>query len=169
MIQSAFLCFCTGILLFMLGNTGRAVAAPADTARCRLIVQKQISMKPGKTMILPVQVKLQKGWYIYGFTPAVNKDGIGPQATEILISDSTGSVKTDTVIAPSAHKKYDEAFEMDVESFKSSFTCKVKLSTSAQAPRSCITVPVLFTYQLCDGTMCLPPVTVQQSLRVVID
>jgi hypothetical protein len=116
-----------------------------------------IRIKQGTTSNAKLTVKVPKKWHIYGVIPKINKDGIGPQATEITIKDSTKSLMLGEVKSPKAKVEYDDGFEMDVESLEGtlSFTLPITAEKSATIGKYKPTVSIYF--QLCNGKTCLTP------------
>ncbi len=154
------------ILLMIALPTG--IASSAEPSHCKVSVPKSVKGKAGDSINVPVKFKLDKKWYIYGFTMMINAEGIGPQQTDVYFTDSTGMVKHGTVIAPKPHTKYDESFEMDVHSYKGSFTCTLPITIDEKASKGKIQFPIEVTYQLCDGSMCLPPTTISLPFAVIV-
>jgi hypothetical protein len=143
-------------------------SAENDVNHCKITAPSKISIKPGKTVNVPIKFKLDKSWHIYGFVAAINKEGIGPQQTDIYYNDTTGTITPGKPSYPKPKTKYDDAFEMDVDSYSGSFTCTLPLTAKSDAAKSCITMPLEITYQLCDGNMCLPPTTVPIPFNIII-
>ena len=165
MVMSSLLQFLL-ILLMIALPTG--IASSAEPSHCKVSVPKSVKGKAGDSINVPVKFKLDKKWYIYGFTMMINAEGIGPQQTDVYFTDSTGMVKHGTVIAPKPHTKYDESFEMDVHSYKGSFTCTLPITIDEKASKGKIQFPIEVTYQLCDGSMCLPPTTISLPFAVIV-
>lgn len=165
MVMSSLLQFLLMLLMIAL-PTG--IASSAEPSHCKVSVPKSVKGKAGDSINVPVKFKLDKKWYIYGFTMMINAEGIGPQQTDVYFTDSTGMVKHGTVIAPKPHTKYDESFEMDVHSYKGSFTCTLPITIDEKASKGKIQFPIEVTYQLCDGSMCLPPTTISLPFAVIV-
>lgn len=157
------------ILLFCaLFNILQSMVYPAEPSHCTVKVKSSISGKPGDTINVPVKFALKKPWYIYGFTIMINKEGIGPQQTDVFFTDTTGQVKHAPVIAPKPLTKYDESFEMDVHSYKGSFSCTLPVIIESTATKGTVKFPIEVSYQLCDGNMCLPPTTISLPFAVKV-
>jgi len=156
------------LLMLMLIALPHGIARSAEPSHCKVSVPKSVKGKAGDSINVPVKFKLDKKWYIYGFTMMINAEGIGPQQTDVYFTDSTGMVKHGTVIAPKPHTKYDESFEMDVHSYKGSFSCTLPITIDEKALKGKIQFPIEVTYQLCDGSMCLPPTTISLPFAVIV-
>lgn len=148
--------------------SGVVFSADKEVNHCKVIVPSKVSIKPGKTINIPIKFKLDKTWHIYGFVAAINKEGIGPQQTDIYFNDSTGTLIPGKPSYPKPKTKYDEAFEMNVDSYSGSFTCTVPMTANSDAAISCLSILIDVTYQLCDGNMCLPPKTVSFPINIII-
>ena len=145
-----------------------AMQAADDPNYCKVKIPKSVKVKAGDTVQVPIKFTLSKKWYIYGFTMMINKEGIGPQQTDIFFTDTTGTLKAGDLSYPKPHTKYDESFEMDVHSYKGSFDCKLPIIANAQAQKGILAFPIEVTFQLCDGNMCLPPKTIAMPFSVTI-
>ncbi|MGA1249974.1 MAG: protein-disulfide reductase DsbD N-terminal domain-containing protein [Candidatus Kapaibacteriota bacterium] len=156
------------LLMLLMIALPTGIASSAEPSHCKVSVPKSVKGKAGDSINVPVKFKLDKKWYIYGFTMMINAEGIGPQQTDVYFTDSTGMVKHGTVIAPKPHTKYDESFEMDVHSYKGSFTCTLPITIDEKASKGKIQFPIEVTYQLCDGSMCLPPTTISLPFAVIV-
>lgn len=156
------------LLMLLMIALPTGIASSAEPSHCKVSVPKSVKGKAGDSINVPVKFKLDKKWYIYGFSMMINAEGIGPQQTDVYFTDSTGMVKHGTVIAPKPHTKYDESFEMDVHSYKGSFTCTLPITIDEKASKGKIQFPIEVTYQLCDGSMCLPPTTISLPFEVIV-
>ena len=156
------------LLMLLMIALPTGIASSAEPSHCKVSVPKSVKGKAGDSINVPVKFKLDKKWYIYGFTMMINAEGIGPQQTDVYFTDSTGMVKHGTVIAPKPHTKYDDSFEMDVHSYKGSFSCTLPITIDEKASKGKIQFPIEVTYQLCDGSMCLPPTTISLPFAVIV-
>jgi hypothetical protein len=156
------------LLFFMMIALPKSSIFSAEPSHCKVSIPKSVKGKAGATINVPVKFKLDKKWYIYGFTMMINSEGIGPQQTDVYFTDSTGMVKHGAVIAPKPHTKYDESFEMDVHSYKGSFSCTLPITIDEKAMKGKIQFPIEVAYQLCDGSMCLPPTTISLPFAVIV-
>lgn len=116
-----------------------------------------VKVKQGTTVNAKLTIKVPKKWHLYGVVPKINKDGIGPQATEITLKDSTKSFVLGDVKSPKPKIEYDDGFEMDVESLEGTlnFTLPIKAEQSATIGKYKPSISVYF--QLCNGKTCLTP------------
>ncbi len=136
-----------------------SVAAFASEAKKPLLSLSaaSVKVKQGGTVTAKLTIKVPKKWHIYGVIPKINKDGIGPQATEVTLKDSTKSVTLGEVKSPKPHIEYDDGFEMDVESLEGTlnFTLPITAEKAAVPGKYKPTISVYF--QLCNGKTCLTP------------
>jgi len=104
----------------------------------------------------PVLLKatISPGWHIYSLTQPAG----GPNATRIWLPEGQAWKLTGRVLGPQPRKKYDGAFDMEVESHEGDviFRLPAASSGSTGAP---IVVRVYF--QACNDKVCHPPQTVE--------
>ncbi|MBI3260724.1 MAG: hypothetical protein HYZ54_14790 [Ignavibacteriae bacterium] len=147
-------------ILFLLTATllFTSISFAADSKKPVLVLSvSPIKVKQGTTVNAKLTIKVPKKWHIYGVVPKINKDGIGPQATEITLKDSTKSVVLGEVRSPKPKVEYDDGFEMDVESLEGAlnFTLPITVEKSAALGKYKPSINVYF--QLCNGKTCLTP------------
>jgi hypothetical protein len=118
---------------------------------------KNIKGKAGKKIIVKLQVKIPKKWHLYGTELQENKDGIGPQPTEITLKDSTPLFSLGKVESPKTHVEYDEGFEMDVKSIAGNVTFNLPITIAADAAPGKYKSQIAIYFQMCDGKTCLTP------------
>lgn len=117
----------------------------------------KVRIKQGATVNAKLSVKVPKTWHIYGIIPKINNDGIGPQATEITLKDSTKYFTLGAVQSPKPIVEYDDGFEMDVESLHGTlkFILPITADKSAILGKYKSTISIYF--QMCDGKNCMTP------------
>jgi len=116
-----------------------------------------VKIKQGATVHAKLSVKVPKTWHIYGIVPKINKDGIGPQATEITLKDSTKSFTLGDVKSPKAKVEYDDGFEMDVESMDGNLKFILPITADKSAKTGKYKPSISIYFQMCDGKNCLTP------------
>jgi len=119
-------------------------------------IYKSISATEGEIVITAV---IDKPWHTY--SQSAPNDGPVPTSFNFTPSKQYQLVgKTEEI---GAHEEFDAAFGTKIAVFvdKAEFRQKVKLM--AKAPFS---IPFKVEYMCCDDKMCLPPKTVDLSVRV---
>lgn len=142
---------------------------PPASARTPLPVQFTSAIRPqpvhpGESAVVSVTAAIDPGWHLYSVVPtgAIN----GPRVTEI---ESAGRWKS---LSPTSEDRpltvVDPNFGMTVRLhekmavFTRVFRVPVGSKTGFQS------VPVSLTYESCNNSICLPPVTARISLRADI-
>jgi len=67
-----------------------------------------------------------------------------------------------------SRKIQTQSFEMDVHSYKGSFSCTLPITIDEKATKGKIQFPIEVACQLCDGSMCLPPTTISLPFAVIV-
>ena len=116
-----------------------------------------IRIKQGATANAKFTIKVPKKWHIYGVIPKINKDGIGPQATEVTLKDSTKTLTLGDVKSPRPKSEYDEGFEMNVESLEGTLNFTLPLTADKNAVLGKYKPAISVYFQLCNGKTCLTP------------
>lgn len=130
----------------------------SEDPKLKMSVQpKNIKGKAGKVIIVKLQVKIPKKWHLYGTEVQENKDGIGPQPTEITLKDSTPTFTLGAITSPKTHVEYDEGFEMDVKSIEGDVTFSLPITIAEDAVPGKYKSMIAIYFQMCDGKTCLTP------------
>jgi len=118
-------------------------------------VYKSISATEGEIVITP---KIEKGWHTY--SQKVSADG--PVATSFKFTESKQYALVGKVVESNVHEEFDKAFDAKifVVTDKSEFRQKVKLSAKGGA-----TVALKVEFMCCNDMMCLPPKTVDLTVK----
>ncbi len=125
---------------------------------------KKEEIKKGQEFAITLKIIVKKDWYIFSLNEQINSEGIGPTPTEINADNNFYEILFDKFTLPKPKKKYDEAFEMDVEYYDGevnfSILAKAKKDISFKNDKPIITV----YFQLCTEGKCIPP----EETRIVI-
>lgn len=121
------------------------------------VTPKNIKWKAGKIVKLKLTIKIPKKWHLYGTELQENKDGIGPQPTEITLKDSMPTLTLGAITPPKMHVEYDEGFEMDVKTIEGTVTIELPITVSSEAAAGKYSSAVAVYFQMCDGKTCLTP------------
>ena len=129
----------------------------ADPKLIMTVSPKNLKCKPGKTVTLRLNVKVPKTWHLYGTELQENKDGIGPQATEITLKDSTPNFSFGKINSPKTKTEYDEGFEMNVKTMEGDLKIDIPLTVSPETEIGKYKSTIAIYFQMCDGKTCLTP------------
>jgi hypothetical protein len=118
-------------------------------------VYKPISATEGEIIITP---KVEKGWHTY--SQKVTADG--PVATSFKFTESKQYTLVGKVEETNVHEEFDKAFDAKifVVTDKSEFKQKIKLVGKTGA-----TIAFKVEFMCCNDMMCLPPKTVDLSVK----
>lgn len=117
------------------------------------------AVKPGGRLAVTVTAAIAPGWHLYSLK---RLEG-GPVATAIALPEGQPFRLAGAIDASAPLAKYDETFEMDVESYEGSaeFVLPVEVARGANGG---VTLQVNARFQVCDDRQCLPPRTVKLEL-----
>ncbi len=140
------------VLLFLL------VFAPLSAKNIEFSLSPQkITLKPGEQTKLTVTLNIAAGWYTYGMIPRVDKDGLGPKATEITLKGGNKVLSLGAVQAPKPKQKFDQGFQMNIDYYEGTATFIVPLKASLNAASGKYNLMLNVEYMVCDAQRCLPP------------
>ncbi len=116
-----------------------------------------ISAAAGDTVNIIVHGKIDKHWHTYGLTPAVSKDGLGPDASVVTVGPN-GVLRAagKLVVLRGAHKAYDKTWEMDVEELSGTVEIRVPVVLDKRLSKGAAKGKVTVGMQMCDTSACLP-------------
>ncbi len=117
---------------------------------------KAISATEGEIILLGT---IQAGWHTYSQRPT----DAGPISTTIRFNPSGTYELVGQTQEVNVHEEYDKAFEakLFVFSGQAEFRQKIKVKTKAA-----FTVPVSVEFVCCNDNMCLPPKTIELSVKI---
>ncbi|MCX7930009.1 MAG: thioredoxin family protein [Chlorobi bacterium] len=111
----------------------------------------------GDTLILIVEVGIEKGWYTYGINEYLTADGVGPQRTEFSLSSPSLKILHGQIrISPSPRVEYDSSFEISVEKIKGKARFTIPVFVGKLSPGTHRDTLRIY-HQLCTAQNCLPP------------
>ncbi|MBK9246605.1 MAG: hypothetical protein IPM69_00455 [Ignavibacteria bacterium] len=140
-----------------IGKSYTVGSKTADPTLKMSVLPKKIKGKAGSVIIVKFNVKIPKKWHLYGIELQENKDGIGPQPTEITLKDSTPTFVLGAIKSPKTHVEYDEGFEMDVTSIAGNVTFNLPITIAEDATAGMYKSMIAIYFQMCDGKTCLTP------------
>lgn len=117
---------------------------------------KSLSASEGEIVISAV---IQNGWHTYSQRPTE----AGPIPTSFSFAPSTQFQLVDKVEETDAHEEFVKAFDAKIFVFtgKAEFKQKIKITA-----KSGFVIPFKVEYMCCNDMMCLPPKTVDLSVKV---
>jgi thiol:disulfide interchange protein len=133
------------------------------------VAPAQITLKAGGTAQLTLTVKVDNGWYTYGLIPRTDKDGLGPQATEITVQPSRILALAGKVTGEKPKQKFDEGFQIMIDYYErqATFTVPVKVASNLAPGR--YKASVVVSYMVCNSQSCLPPTDESVNVDVVVE
>jgi thiol:disulfide interchange protein DsbD len=116
---------------------------------------QKITLKPGEQGKLTLTLSIEQTWYTYGMIPRMDKDGLGPKATEITLK-ANKIATLGKIIAPTPKQKFDQGFQIDIDYYEGTvvFTVPIKVRNDAPSGKYPLTLNV--EYMVCDAQRCLP-------------
>jgi DsbC/DsbD-like thiol-disulfide interchange protein len=118
----------------------------------------------GGKVAVTLAATIAPGWHLYSLKKL---DG-GPIPTSIAVPAGQSFVLAGALDATAPMTKFDDTFQMDVETYEESaeFVLPVEAAKDAKAGAAALTVNARF--QVCDDKQCLPPRTVKIELPLEI-
>lgn len=117
------------------------------------------SVKAGGKLSVILVASIAKGWHLY-----LKKLDGGPIATTIVVAEVLPFRLAGEIDASAPLSKFDDTFEMDVESYEGSADFILPVAAAKDAKAGSVTLTVSARYQACDDKQCLPPRTVKLEL-----
>jgi thiol:disulfide interchange protein DsbD len=167
----AFLLLCAVPLLSFPANAAPKHSASKHSAPKHIayVVSPQtLELKPGETTTLKVIIRVDEGWYTYGFTPRVDKDGLGPQATEISLAPQNVLRLAGKIQAPPPKQKFDQGFQMTIDYYEGEVAVLVPVKASKTLAAGRYQATLTITSMVCYASGCLPATDEEIPLSVVI-
>lgn len=148
------------LLLAMLASS----AARADEGPVRVSVPTApVKIKAGQTVAVPIQVKIARGWHIFGAKPLV--DGVRPAAITLKGAGGVGVVP---ISLPAAKKMHVEPLQADANVYESTVQVEIKLKADPKAAAGACTLDGQFAFQACSDRQCMLPRKVSFKIPVTV-
>jgi thiol:disulfide interchange protein DsbD len=149
-------------------TTRAAEAKPAEKDSNKRLRPKQVTLtpsvrpaeaKPGDTVTLQVDVKLEPGWHIYKVEKVVGEPGDGPRSTTFDLFDLAGLKPAgEWTASKPVIQKAEKAFDNKVlEFYEDEVTFRIPLQIPKDTPPGKKTLRVQAGYQICDANRCMFP------------
>lgn len=126
------------------------------------------TMAAGDTATLSLSVKIDEGWHTYGIKKYLNKDGEGPQSTEITFDTKDIRLVQNKITTSKPLIVFDSAYEVRVEEFKHSASITLPITSSRNLKPGKYSGNVLVYYQACTDKSCLQAVEVKLPFSVEV-
>ncbi len=148
-----------GVFLFaFLAFTLSVSAQNENNKKFRHMAQpSKVKVKKGDKFLIRLSLDFDKYWYTYSMKPQENKEGIGPNQTEIVIKSEDLLKMDGNIIAPKPHRHYDKGFEMDIDYYNGKFYFDLPVVAKKNIDFSKDKVHLELYLQQCDTARCLPP------------
>jgi len=145
------------LLLLLFSVLTTAYAADNQHFKASTKISKT-NIKKGETFEVELELKIEKGWHIYGFEPAgLDPMQLAPTWTEITVAPENAWKIQGKIHASKAKVKYDSAYSIDIPVYykKASYKFKAKALSDINLDNDKLTI--IFWTQQCTETSCLPP------------
>ena len=158
------------VFLALLLLSQHAFAAPLLVSKhIKFIVSPQnLTLKPGEQTMIKLTMSVDAGWYTYGLIPRTDKDGLGPQATEITIAPNTVLALAGKVKAPKPKQKFDQGFQIEIDYYEGDVTLMIPVKAASNLAPGKHKAILTITSMTCDSERCLPPTDDEISLTVIV-
>ncbi len=169
--------FLTSLCLLVMTALPSLVFAITPAAHHAALVSKHIrftlapqtlTLKPGEQKIVKLTMSIDAGWYTYGLIPRKDKDGFGPQATEITIAPAKVLVLAGKIKAPKPKQKFDQGFQIDIDYYEGSVTFEIPVKAASNLASGKHTAMLTVTSMTCDSERCLPATDDELALTVIV-
>jgi len=154
------------ILCVIAGLASTSGALQAAHVKFSLSPQ-QVRLKAGEQSTLMLTLTIDTGWHIYGLQPRKDKDGIGPQETEIRVEPSSVLQLAGTIQAPAPKQRFDQGFGITVDDYDGTVVFKLPVQASKNLKPGTYKAAVKVYYMVCDDQRCLPPT--EETLTVTVE
>jgi hypothetical protein len=150
-------------VLFLVGSTAAQAPKPIQKVEARF---EPATAKPGETVTLKIDVKLDSGWHTY---PTVQKDKAAKSYVNRLTFPTGGSIIfVGTVADPPDVKSKSEADIEELLYYPGGGTWERKAVVSPKASAGDAVAKVKFRISMCDKDVCLPPETIELEPKLKI-
>jgi len=114
--------------------------------------------RSGEAGVITITAAIEKGWHMY----SQRATDAGPVPTSFTFTPSKNYQLDGKTIESETHEEFDQAFDAKLFSFtdKAEFSQKIKLNANAG-----FNIPIKVEFMVCNDRMCLPPRTVELSVR----
>lgn len=137
-------------LFVILILTAPATVGADDSAVTIVTPPTAVKLKAGHTAVIPLQIRISRGWHIFGTPPLV--EGVKP-STLTVMGDAGISILP--IVWPPPRKLHIGALDKDANVHENTVTLAVRLKADAKAAAGGRTLTGQFGYQACSDQRCL--------------
>ena len=119
-------------------------------------------LRPGGTFEVAITAVAEEEWHVYSVTQGPG----GPVPTTIGIARSPLFSRHSAIRGPAPVTAFDPNFEIQTETYDSTFTFALPVRLAADAPGTAATLRVEIGFQACTNRLCLPPKTIALAVPV---
>lgn len=117
----------------------------------------EISGGAGDTVSLTLKVKFDKHFHSYGFNKVVGPDGLGPNASEIIVGPKgTLRLAGKPQVLKGSHTKFDSIWGAKVEELSGSTEIRFQLVLDKRLKKGEYRADIKLGVEVCDSVACLP-------------
>jgi len=161
------------VLALVLQSSLSLVSAPLRTAliskHAKFSLSPQtLTLKPGEETLLKLTMTIDAGWYTYGLIPRKDKDGLGPQATEINVAPTKVLALAGKVKAPKPKQKFDQGFQIDIDYYEGEVVFTIPVKAAATLASGKYNATIIVTSMTCYSEGCLPATDEEIPLTIVV-
>ncbi|MBK6290453.1 MAG: thioredoxin family protein [Ignavibacteria bacterium] len=117
----------------------------------------EISGKAGDTVSIVINVRFDKNYHSYGFTKSVGPDGLGPDASEIILSPKgTLRLVGKPQVIKGSKKKFDSTWGANIEEIWGKTEISIRLVFDKRLTKGEKAAKIMLGMQVCNEDGCLP-------------
>jgi thiol:disulfide interchange protein DsbD len=117
---------------------------------------------PGATVLLKLKGAIEPGWHLYSMTTAAAI----PTKVQLTPAEAVQSFR---VLQPKPKRAYDPNFQLDTETYEKQVVFLIETALKQDAAAGEVELTASVRYQVCNDTMCIPPVTRTAAAMLTID
>ncbi|HVS02907.1 MAG TPA: protein-disulfide reductase DsbD domain-containing protein, partial [Thermoanaerobaculia bacterium] len=153
----------TTAVLFAVAAAAPPLAAQfAEKGRFELHADRTAYL-PGAEVELAAVLRIDRGWHVNAFRPTF--DYLIP--TELELELPPGWADAEIAYPPAEHERFTFA-EEELAVYQGEVVIRARTRVPEGAASGRVPLRAALTYQACDDTQCLPPVTTEQELGLAV-
>lgn len=156
-------CLIISIIVSLASSTSALYAAHVKFS----LNPQQVRLKAGEKSTLVLTLTIDAGWHIYGLQPRKDKDGIGPQETEISVEPSSVLKLAGNIKAPVPKQRFDQGFQITVDDYDGTVSFAIPVQAAKNLTPGTHKAAVKVYYMVCDDQRCLPPT--EETIAVTVE
>jgi len=129
-----------------------------------VFAEAENSIRPGEVVYIQVEANMDDEWHIY----ALENAGEGPVASRIKVDGDI--VENQGLIEHrDPTEKYDEGFGVNTRFFNGTTVFRVPVQIKEDAPIGKTNLSVYMLYQVCNKSLCYPPLEININVPLLVD